>query len=141
MTMRDTWLLEMAREKKRRAAEGPRLNRVTAVAGRPIGDLWSQLQKEVVRQAALYSKELGDPKGVVVDTPPDEIRMRAKDGPESIIRVDLKTGKLLEIHTTQGGGIRLRTPNAKFMLHSSGDVVLSYGLHASASSLLRRVIG
>lgn len=140
MTTRDHWLRERARLNKAEGAK-PRLNRVTAVAGRSLGDLWTQMQKETVRQAAVYCDAFGDPRELVVETPADEIRLRGKNGRESIVRIDRKTGRLSEIFKNQGGGIRVRTPAAKMVLHSSGDIVWTFGLECAARSLLRRVTG
>ena len=78
---------------------------------------------------------------MVVETPADEIRLRAKDGRESIVRIDRKTGRLSEVYKNQGGGIRVRTPAAMLVLHSSGDIVWNYGLQPTAQSIIRRVIG
>jgi hypothetical protein len=139
-TTRDHLLRERARL-NREHGEKPRLNRVTAVKGRPLGELWTEMQKETVRQAAVYCDAFGDPRELVVETPADEIRMRVKDGRESIVRIDRKTGRLSEIYKNQGGGIRVRTPAAKLVLHSSGDIVWNYGLQPTARSLIRRVIG
>jgi hypothetical protein len=140
MTMRDNWLRERAKQNKAHSAR-PLLNRVTAVAGRSVDEVWSQMQEEAVRQAAVYCDAFGNSKELVVETPPDEIRMRVRDGRESIVRIDRKTGRLSEIFKNQGGGIRVRTPAAKIVVHSSGDIVWNYGLQPTASSLLRRVIG
>jgi hypothetical protein len=140
MTTRDHLLRERARLNKAHGA-GPRLNRVTAVAGRPIDALWTEMQKETVRQAAIYCDAYGDPRELVAETPADEIRLRVKDGRESIVRIDRKTGRLSEIYKNQGGGIRVRTPAAMIVLHSSGEIVWNYGLECSARSLVRRVIG
>lgn len=140
MTTRDHLLRERARLNKTHAAE-PRPNRVTAVAGRSVGELWQQMQKETARQAAVYSESYGDKDELIVETPPDEIRLRVKDGRQSIVRIDRKTGRLSEIYRNQGGGIRVRTPAAMIVLHSSGDIVWNYGLECSARSLVRRVIG
>ena len=140
MTTKDHWLRERARQNKPQAA-APLLNRVRAVAGRPIDELWTQMQKETVRQVAVYCEAFGDSREVVVETPADEIRLRAKDGRESIVRIDRKTGRLSEIYKNQGGGIRVRTPAAMLVLHSSGDIVWNYDLQPSARSIIRRVIG
>lgn len=140
MTTKDQWLRDRAKQNKAQGAK-PRLNRVTAVAGRPLGELWTEMQKETARQAAVYCDAFGDPRELVVETKADEIRMRVKDGRESIVRIDRKTGRLSEIYKNQGGGVRVRTPAAKLVLHSNGDIVWNYGLQPTARSLIRRVIG
>jgi hypothetical protein len=139
-TTRDHLLRERARLNKAHGA-APRLNRVTAVAGKSVGEVWSQMQKETARQAAVYCNAFGDRRELVVETPADEIRLRARDGRESIVRIDRKTGRLSEIYKNQGGGIRVRTPAAKIVLHSSGDIVWNFGLQPTARSLIRRLIG
>jgi hypothetical protein len=140
MTTKDYWLRERAKQNKAHGAK-PRLNRVAAVAGRSLGDLWTEMQKETVRQAKVYSDAFGDPRELVVEIPADEIRMRARDGRESIVRIDRKTGRLSEIFRNHGGGIRVRIPAAKLVLHSSGDIVWNYGLQPTARSLIRRLVG
>jgi hypothetical protein len=141
MTIRDSWLLERAHQKKVRAAQPPRLTGAALMAGHPVGELWSMLQKETVRQAAVYTSALGDPGEVVVETTADEIRIRMRDGRESTIRIDREQAALSETFRNQGGGVRVQRPNIRFLINADGKLALNYGLHASAGSLLRRLIG
>ena len=141
MSISDNWLLVRAQTKQKRRAQPPRLSRAAQLAGRPIGDLWAQLQKETVRQAAVYTTALGDPGEVVIETPPNEIHVRMRDGRHLAVRLDPERGELSQSYSSQPGVQRHGKPVIRFMINSAGELVLNYGLQASAGSLLRRLIG
>src|SRR5690349_4054229 len=110
MSMSDTWLLERAHGKKKRDAQSTRVQGAALMAGKPVGSLWRKLQKETVRQAAVYCKALGRPNEVVVETPADEIQVKMRDGRQVTTRIDRKTAELSQTIRSPQGAVRMGRP-------------------------------
>ncbi len=140
MTFNDKWLIERALKHKAAAAQGRR----SAGARKPmpaIDDLWSQLQKETRRQALVYTAALGDPKALVVETPPDRIEVRTPDGRQLTIRVDRERRSMSEMFRDRSGASRTRRAMIRFVRNAAGEATFSFGgLNAAAGSLIRRLI-
>jgi hypothetical protein len=141
MTISDNWLLDRARKRKIALAQAKPGNAAAPKPLPPVDNLWRQLQKETKRQAKVYTDALGDPGAVTIDTPPDQIGVRVPDGRHLVLSVDRKTGKLSETFRNQAGATRVRRPIVNFNLTADGELAFNFGgLHAAASSLLRRMI-
>ena len=140
MSFNDRWLINKAHQKKA-LAQGLLRTPLTLASPPPVDDLWGRLQREVARQAKVFTDALGDPGALVVETPPDAIEIRVPDGRTMTLSVDRARRTMLETFLDGGGAKRLRKPNICFVLNSSGEVTFNFGgLEAVAGSVLRRFV-
>lgn len=141
MMTEDAWLLRRAREKK--SADAARKN--GAPRGIPpvpsVDHLWSSLQAETRRQAAVYTEALDDPGALVVTTDADSIEAKALDGRRVTIRLNREQRSLRETYRDRAGAVRMGTPRIRFTVAQAGSVGFNCGaVGIAAGSILRRVL-
>ena len=134
----DNWLIERARKRNAREAQG---YQAPLKAMPPIDDLWSQLQRETVRQAKVFTDALGDPGALGVETPPDSIDLSTPDGRRLTLTVDRERRTLSQTVRDEAGAIRGSKPIIHFLRNADGELTFNFGgLQCVAASILRRVI-